>query len=88
MTDFLVDRFDPLHIGDGVLGIVPMFGCATAHFVNERLQLITVSVHVVVKIRKGAGETMKPPTLSTQDFHNVSPCASAIDHPLAPSSQP
>src|ERR1700744_5446801 len=49
-TDFLVDSFDPLHVCNGVLGVAPMFGYTTTHFVNECLQLILVSGHVV-KIR-------------------------------------
>ena len=86
-TDFVVDSFDPLHVGDRVLSIIPMFGCAAAHFINERLQLISVSAYTCCQNTRGEHNT-KLLTLSTQDSRNASPYASAIVLPLAPSSQP
>lgn len=43
MTDLFVDSFDPFHIGDGVLGVMPVLRVAAPQSVNECLQLIAIS---------------------------------------------
>ena len=86
MTDFSINGFYPLHVGDRVLGVIPMLGFATANLFNECLELVTVSN---VQIRESGGGTItKMPTMSTRGSRNVPPCASAIGHLVVPKSQP
>lgn len=58
MTNLFVDGLDPLHVGDRVLRVIPVLRIAAPQFVNERLQLIAISVYIAVDIREG--EVMKP----------------------------
>jgi len=53
MTNLFVDGFDPLHVRDRVLRVIPMLRVAAPQFVYERLQLITISAYIAANIREG-----------------------------------
>ena len=52
MTNLFVYGFNPLHIRDRVLRLIPVFRVAAPQFINERLQLITISVHIAANIKE------------------------------------
>src|ERR1700761_3491582 len=86
-TDFFIYGLYPLHIGDRVLGIVPMLGCASTQLINECFQLVTIHANRFPIGEQGRYNT-KTPTSSTQGSRNASPCASAMAHPPVRSSLP
>lgn len=52
MTNLFVDGFDPLHVRDRVLRVIPVLSVTAPQLVDERLKLITISVYVAANIRE------------------------------------
>ena len=53
MTNLFIDGFNPFHVRDRFLCLMPVFRLATPQFINECLQLITVSIYIALTSESG-----------------------------------